>query len=89
MWGAQRALHWQRSCSPMGKLFALPPGIDFPAELVAGLRQRLAADPPEAMGRVTLFLNSQRMRRRMDQLAKSSSLADALGTWPVSALAPK
>ena len=59
----------------MGKLFALPPGIDFPAELVAGLRQRLAGDPPEAMGRVTLFLNSQRMRRRVAQLLTADGAA--------------
>ncbi len=46
-------------------LFALPPGVDFPAELVAGLMQRMAGQPPEALARVTLIVNTQRMRRRV------------------------
>ena len=46
-------------------VFALPPGVDFPAELVAGLRQRLSGQPPETMARVTLFLNTARMRQRV------------------------
>ena len=46
-------------------LFALPPGADFPAELVAGLLDRMQAAPPEAMARVTLIVNTQRMRRRV------------------------
>ncbi|NJS40548.1 MAG: double-strand break repair protein AddB, partial [Rhodobacteraceae bacterium] len=48
-------------------LFALPPGVDFPAELVAGLLTRMASQPPEAMARVTLILNTQRMRRRVTE----------------------
>lgn len=47
------------------RLFALPPGADFPAELVRGLRDRLAGRPPEAMARVQLFLSTERMRRRV------------------------
>jgi ATP-dependent helicase/nuclease subunit B len=46
-------------------LFALPPGVDFPAELVAGLFHRMQDQPPEAMARVTLIVNTQRMRRRV------------------------
>ncbi len=46
-------------------LFALPPGVDFPAELVAGLLEQMAGKPPEAMARVTLIVNTQRMRRRV------------------------
>jgi double-strand break repair protein AddB len=48
-------------------LFALPPGADFPAELVAGLLQRMAGQPPEALARVTLIVNTQRMRRRVTE----------------------
>lgn len=47
------------------RLFGLPPGVDFPAALVAGLRARMANKPPEAMGSVTLYLNSTRMLRRV------------------------
>lgn len=48
-------------------LYALPPGADFPAELVAGLLERMAGQPPEALARVTLILNTQRMRRRVTE----------------------
>jgi ATP-dependent helicase/nuclease subunit B len=50
---------------PRTALYALPPGVDFPTQLVAGLRTRLAASPPEAMADVTLILNTERMRRRV------------------------
>lgn len=49
-------------------LFALPPGADFPALLVQGLRDRLVHHPPEAMARVQLFVNTERMRRRITDL---------------------
>lgn len=48
-------------------LFALPPGVDFPAELVAGLLQRMSGQPPEALARVTLILNTARMRTRVSE----------------------
>lgn len=50
---------------PGPRLFHLPPGVDFAPALVAGLRTRLAHQPPEAMARVTLYLNTNRMRRRV------------------------
>ena len=53
-------------------LFALPPGVDFPAELVAGLLERMAGQPPEALARVTLILNTQRMRRRVTECLQAS-----------------
>ena len=46
-------------------LFALPPGVDFPAELVTGLLDRFGRGAPEAMAQVTLILNTQRMRERV------------------------
>lgn len=46
-------------------VYALPPGVDFPRELVAGLIERFAHEPPEAMARLRLYLNSSRMRRRV------------------------
>ncbi|TYB86447.1 double-strand break repair protein AddB [Oceaniovalibus sp. ACAM 378] len=52
---------------PHPRIFALPPGADFPAELVAGLRERLSG-PPESLARVDLFLNTSRMRRRVQDL---------------------
>ncbi|WP_225028329.1 double-strand break repair protein AddB [Xinfangfangia pollutisoli] len=50
---------------PGPRLFALAPGADLPASLAAGLRQRLSGQPPEAMAGVTVFLNTQRLRRRL------------------------
>lgn len=45
------------------RLFALPPGAAFPVELVRGVTERLRGAPPEAMARVTLYLNTGRMLR--------------------------
>ncbi len=50
---------------PAPRVFGLPPGVDFPARLVDGLLQRLRGQPPEAMARVTLYLNTARIRRRV------------------------
>ncbi|WP_226779992.1 double-strand break repair protein AddB [Oceaniglobus trochenteri] len=50
------------------RVLALPPGADFPAQLVAGLKSRLSGQPPEAMARVELVLNTTRMRRRVTAL---------------------
>ena len=50
------------------RLFGLAPGVDFPQELVRGLIARMAGQPPEAMARVTLYLNSSRMRRRVAEI---------------------
>ena len=47
------------------KLFALPPGVNFPDELVAGLQTFVSPQPPEAMARVTLILNTERMRAQV------------------------
>ncbi|AZL59431.1 double-strand break repair protein AddB [Tabrizicola piscis] len=80
-------------------LFALPPGVDFPAELVAGLLHRMAGKPPEAMARVTLILNTQRMRRRVTECFQAHGArflprlllvtdAAALGTVPLAAPVP-
>ncbi|CAN1562671.1 addB_alphas, double-strand break repair protein AddB [Paracoccaceae bacterium] len=80
-------------------LFALPPGVDFPAELVAGLLTRVAGQPPEAMAKVTLILNTQRMRRRVqDCLQARGALllprlvlvteVDSLGTFSLPASVP-
>jgi ATP-dependent helicase/nuclease subunit B len=53
---------------PGPRLFALPPGANFPRELVDGLIERMARHPPEAMARVEIYLNTTRMRRRVIDL---------------------
>lgn len=49
-------------------VFAIPPGCDFPAELVAGLQRRLMGRPPQDIAKVTLYVNTARMRRRITEI---------------------
>ena len=49
------------------RVFALPPGVDFSRALVAGLDARLAGQPPEAMARVEIWVNTRRARRSADR----------------------
>ena len=50
---------------PAPRLYAMPPGADFPCRLVHGLRRRMVDRPPEAMARVRIFVNTPRMQRRI------------------------
>ena len=50
------------------RMYGLPPGADFPRLLVDGLIERTAHLPPEALGRVTLIVNTRRMARRIRSL---------------------
>ncbi|MGP6088628.1 double-strand break repair protein AddB [Antarctobacter jejuensis] len=50
---------------PGPRLFTLQPGADFTAELVRGLRARLGGQPPEAIARVEIYVNADRMARRL------------------------
>lgn len=49
-------------------LYGLPSGVDFPAALAEGILERMRDQPPEAMARVTVYLNTQRMRRRLREI---------------------
>jgi ATP-dependent helicase/nuclease subunit B len=50
------------------RIFAIPVGCDFLRTFVQGLRQRNADLPPEALGRVEIFVNTQRMARRLKEI---------------------
>ncbi|MES0825514.1 double-strand break repair protein AddB [Ruegeria sp. SCP11] len=50
------------------RVFAVPPGADFPKALVNGLRARADTHPPEALARVQLVVNTRRMTRRVRDL---------------------
>ena len=50
------------------RVYGLPPGVDFPQALLRGLRERLHGHPPETLARIHLVVNSQRMKRRLEQL---------------------
>ncbi len=81
---------------PAPRVFALPPGADFPARLAGGLIARLDRHPPEALARATLFLNTARMRERVRQaflahgprLLPRLRLVTDLGEDPFPGLAP-
>ncbi|MCZ4354376.1 double-strand break repair protein AddB [Roseovarius aestuarii] len=77
------------------RVFGLPPGVDFPAELVHGLIDRMANTPPEAMAQVQLIVNTRRMGRRIhalfDQgparlLPRISLVADLGTSWQMAHL---
>ena len=55
------------------RVYGVPPGVDFPAALLKGIRERLHGQPPEALARIHLVVNSQRMRRRLEQLLHSAA----------------
>lgn len=46
-------------------IFGLPPGADFPAELVDGLVARYGDLPPEDFARIRIYVNTRRMQRRI------------------------
>ncbi len=48
--------------------FALPLGCDFSQAFLQGLRARLKDQPPEAMARVEIFVNTRRTERRLRDL---------------------
>ena len=52
-----------------------PLGVDFSRALVAGLRARMAHEPPEAMASVTLLLPMERMRRRVREMFATGGAA--------------
>ena len=78
------------------RLYAMPPGADFPARLVAGLVRRMDGQPPEAMARVTLYLNTSRMLREVRatfdrhaaRLLPRLRLITDLGRDPLAGLPP-
>ena len=52
----------------MPRIFALPPGVDFPRALADGLWHRLTGLSPEALARVEVFVNTRRMQRRLQAM---------------------
>ncbi|MBP1805132.1 double-strand break repair protein AddB [Rubellimicrobium aerolatum] len=59
--------------SPGPRLFGLPPGTDFATEMLRGLAQRLDGQPPEAWARVTVYVPTRRMQRRLREAFDSGA----------------
>ncbi|WP_417597674.1 PD-(D/E)XK nuclease family protein [Pararhodobacter oceanensis] len=47
------------------RVFGLPCGVDFPAALARGIRARMQGEPPEAMARVEVIVNTARVQVRL------------------------
>lgn len=63
---------------PGPRLFGVPPGADFPLELARGLRARFAGQPPEAIARCEVLVNTARMQTRL----RAALLAQGQGFLP-------
>ena len=50
------------------RVMATPLGVDFSTALVEGIAERLAGQPPEAIARVELYVNTARTQRRLKAL---------------------
>lgn len=47
------------------RVFALAPGVDFPAALLSGVRDRTKGWPPDQIARIQIIVNTRRMARRI------------------------
>lgn len=54
---------FEESSTP--RVFGVAPGTDFPAALAQGLASRMTGQPPEAMARVEVIVNTARMQTRL------------------------
>ncbi len=54
------------------RVFALPLGVDFSREFVNGLLERLAAQPPEALAKVVIYVNTRRSARGIEAILSES-----------------
>lgn len=50
------------------RLFSVPCGVDFPRALVQGMIERASGQPPEALAKAELIVNTSRMARRVRDL---------------------
>ncbi len=57
------------------RVFGVPLGADFPQALMKGLFDRMQGQPPEALARVQIIVNTQRMARRLRLLFDQSEPA--------------
>ena len=53
------------------RLFGLPSGVDFAKALACGVIRRNEGNPPEALARVEIFVNTNRTKRRLTDIFNS------------------
>ena len=61
---------------PTPRVYGLPPGVDFTAQLAVGIKARLAGRPPEAIARVAVAINTSRAARALTEAFEGA--ADAV-----------
>lgn len=83
--------------SDNSRVFALPPGVDYPDALLDGLIKRCDTSNPDALARVQLIVNTRRMARRIRELfdagpprllPRVSLITDIGESWQVDAIEP-
>ena len=57
------------------RVYGLPPGANFTAELAAGIKARLAGQPPEALARVEVAINTSRASRALEAAFENAAEA--------------
>jgi double-strand break repair protein AddB len=79
------------------RVFGVPPGVDFPRTLARGVLERLRYAPPEALARVEIVVNTERMGRRLAALftelrsgllPRITPVARLSDRWPVPGVPP-
>jgi double-strand break repair protein AddB len=84
--------------SPTPRVFGIAPGVDFPRALAEGVLARLGDAPPEALARVEIIVNTERMGRRLAAifgearpglLPRITPVARLSDRWPVAGLPPR
>ena len=60
---------------PAPRVYGLPPGANFTADLAAGMRTRLGDQPPEALARVEVAINTARAARALAEAFESAAEA--------------
>ena len=83
--------------SSVPRVFGVAPGVDFPRALAEGILGRLGDAPPEALARVEIIVNTERMGRRLLQifgelrpglLPRITPVARLADRWPIEGLPP-
>lgn len=74
------------SVSPKPRLFGVPPGADFPAEIVARCLTAYRDQPPEALARLHIIVNTERMKRRLTELFSDGAARLLPRISPVTAI---
>ena len=68
------------------RLFGVPPGEDFAAAIVARCLATYRDQPPEALARLTIIVNAERMRRRLVELFSDGNARLLPRILPVTAV---